>query len=109
MTAADSLLSALRSIYPGDTAMVAAANVAVQVAACVAAAWVVSRLVGRFAGAAARHGVWLGALACVAAVILVTVALPGSAVALIRLPMREAGIAVDAVAPATVADDTSAA
>ena len=76
----------LSRLYPGDTAAGWALGLLVQVAAVVILAALAARLLAR-RGAAARHGLWVGALACVLASPVVSLLAARAGLVLVAVPL----------------------
>src|SRR5688572_5009227 len=101
MNVAEGLTRALESFYPGDAVLLVAANVLLQSSTVVLAAWVLSRVIRPVRrGAAARHGLWLCALAAVLAGAALTAAFPDGGLSLVRVPGARVSAEALAAAPA---------
>src|SRR5436190_23034696 len=81
----DGVLHALQSLDPAGNVAIVAANVFAQTAFIELLALLLARTAAR-GSAAARHGVWLGALACVVFSAVMTAASPQGRLSLVRLP-----------------------
>jgi beta-lactamase regulating signal transducer with metallopeptidase domain len=98
----DTVLHAVQSLDPAGRALVIAANAFAQTGFIVLLALVLSRTFAR-RSAAARHGVWSGALACVVISAAMAAAIPQGRLCLVRLSSTGSREAPDE-SPASPAD-----
>ena len=77
-------MSMLLRIYPGDAWGLLVANVLVQVTVIILSAWLLARLCSRW-NAAVRHSIYLVAIICVLAAPVLSMVMPTTGIALLRL------------------------